>query len=90
MLKRHCLSLMLQGLNTGSLLDLTGLNSHRLYIRTEPAHHLIGSMPRFFRKMKQQIEAIAVMLFVPKSHLYKQKVRPQLHPRFTTRNTANQ
>ena len=25
----------------------------------------IGSMPRFFRKMKQQIEAIAVMLFVP-------------------------
>ena len=33
----------------------------------------IGSMPRFFRKMKQQIEAIAVMLFVPKSHLYKQK-----------------
>jgi hypothetical protein len=23
--------------------------------------------------MKQQIEAIAVMLFVPKSHLYKQK-----------------
>ena len=44
-LKRHCLPLTLQGLDTGGSLHLTGSDSHRLYIPHRTGAHPFQNIP---------------------------------------------
>ena len=45
-LKRHRWPLALQGLDTGGLLSLTGLDSHQLYTQHRTGAHLTISIPQ--------------------------------------------